>query len=114
MKNTKIEKRLKRKTRIRSRIEGTADRPRMSVYRSNTHISVQLIDDVARKTLVAASDSKIKKGNRQEKAKAVGEEVAKLAKAKKLSVVIFDRNGYKYHGRIKTLADAAREAGLIF
>jgi len=103
-----------RKRRVRSRIEGTAKRPRLSVYKSSVHIYGQLIDDDKQVTLAASSDMKIKGGNKTEKAAKVGEELAKLALAKKIKQVIFDRNGFKYHGRVKALAEGARKGGLEF
>lgn len=109
------------KVRIRKKISGTAERPRLTVYRSLTHIYAQLIDDVAQKTLVAASslskeieeDIKSAKG-KSAKSKKVGNLLARKALENKISVVVFDRNGYQYHGRIKALAEGAREAGLKF
>ncbi len=107
-------RRQKRKQKIRSRIIGTKERPRLVVHRSNIHIYAQLVDDNARKTLAVASDLKIKKGSKSEKAKQVGEEIAKIAKTKKITNVVFDRSGYRFHGRIKELAQGARDGGLIF
>ena len=104
-----------RHKRIRAKISGTTERPRLSVFRSNKHIFLQLIDDSSQKTLASASDLKIKKrGTKTEIAKEVGEELAKLAKAKKIKKVVFDRGGYKYHGRVKASAEGAREGGLNF
>ena len=103
-----------RKARVRAKIAGTADRPRLSVFKSSVHIYGQLIDDDNGKTLVAMSDLKIKEGKKAEKATKVGEELAKRAIAKKIKKVIFDRNGFKYHGRIKALAEGARKGGLEF
>ncbi len=110
----------KRRRRIRSKLSGTAERPRLNVFRSNQHIYAQVIDDVRQHTLVAAStldadlrsqrDSTVK----VDEAKLVGKLVAERAKAAGISKVVFDRGGYLYHGRIKALADAAREAGLEF
>ena len=111
---TKIERRLKIKTRIRGRISGTAQRPRMTVFRSNKQIYVQLIDDVAGKTLVAASSRAIEAGNKKEQAAQVGAEIAKKAQEAGITTVVFDRNGYLYHGRVKEVADAARNGGLKF
>ena len=110
----KIERRLKIKTRIRGRISGTAQRPRMTVFRSNKQIYVQLIDDIAGKTLAAASSRAIEGGNKKEQAAQVGAEIAKKAQEAGITTVVFDRNGYLYHGRIKELADAARNGGLKF
>ena len=110
----KIERRLKIKTRIRGRISGTAQRPRMTVFRSNKQIYVQLIDDIAGKTLAAASSRAIEGGNKKEQAAQVGAEIAKKAQEAGITTVVFDRNGYLSHGRIKELADAARNGGLKF
>ncbi len=106
--------RQRRKRRIRSRIAGTPDRPRMSVYRSLRQITVQLIDDTKGRTLVAASTKHVKSKPDAKGAAKLGEYLAKHAKAKKVSAVVFDRNAYRYHGRLKALADAAREGGLRF
>ena len=110
---TKEERRLRIKRRIRKIVSGTAERPRMSVYRSNAQISVQLIDDKAGKTLLSVSslckEIAEKKGNKTEQAA-----VAEKAKAAGIEAVVFDRNGYLYHGRVKALADAARNGGLNF
>jgi large subunit ribosomal protein L18 len=103
-----------RKRRVRAKINGTAQKPRLSVFRSNTHIYGQLIDDVNGVTLASASDLKSKKGNKTESATAVGKALAELAKKAKITECVFDRNGYKYHGRVKALADGAREGGLQF
>ena len=110
--------RFKRKKRIRSRMEGSTERPRLSVFRSNQHLYVQLIDDTKGQTLVAAStqeeDLRDKVGGTIEGAKTLGGLVAKRALAKNITMIVFDRSGYLYHGRIKALADAARENGLKF
>ena len=106
--------RISRHNRVRSKIEGTAKRPRLAVFRSNTHISAQLIDDVTGKTLAACSDLKAKKATKTEMAKQVWEEIAKKAKELKIKTIVFDRGGFAYHGRVKALADAAREWGLKF
>lgn len=111
---SKIERRIKIKARIRGRISGTAERPRMSVFRSNKQIYVQLIDDVAGKTLVAASSKGIENGTKSEIAAQVGENVAKLAQEAGITAVVFDRNGFLFHGRVKSLADGARKGGLKF
>ncbi len=102
--------------RIREQLSGTAERPRLNVYRSLNHIYAQLIDDMEGKTVVSAStrEAKIKTGGNLAAAKEVGKQIAEKAKAKGVSKVVFDRGGYLYHGRIKALADAAREAGLKF
>ena len=115
---TKLERRKKIKNRIRVIISGTADRPRMSVYRSNKQIYAQIIDDVQGTTLVAAgsTDKAIggKEGSKTEKAAMVGNLVAEKALAAGITEVVFDRGGNLYHGRIKQLADAARKGGLKF
>lgn len=111
---SKIARRNKIKTRIRGKITGTAERPRMSVFRSNKGIYVQVIDDIAGTTLVAASSKGLEGGTKTEQAAKVGAEIAKKALEKGISQVVFDRNGYLFHGRVKSLADAAREAGLKF
>jgi large subunit ribosomal protein L18 len=107
-------KRIRIKNRIRSKVTGTEAKPRLSVFRSNKHVSAQLIDDVAQKTIVAASDLKDSKGTKTERAEKVGAAIAELAKAKGITEVVFDRNGFKYAGRVKALADKAREGGLTF
>jgi large subunit ribosomal protein L18 len=108
--------RFKRKKRIRAKVEGTVERPRFSVFRSNKNLFAQLIDDAKGHTLVSAStlDEEVKGGASIEGAKTLGLMLAKRALAKKISAVVFDRSGYIYHGRIKALADAAREGGLKF
>ncbi len=113
---SKLERRNKIKVRIRSKILGTAERPRMTVYRSNKQISVQLINDKEGKTLVSASSLEkeiaSQKVTKTEQAALVGKAIAEKARTAGIEAVIFDRNGYLYHGRVKQLADAAREAGL--
>lgn len=116
---TRIERRLRIRKRIRRDLSGTSETPRMSVFRSNKQIYVQLIDDVEGKTLL--STSSLEKGilekkerNKSEQARMVGELVAEEAKKKGIEEVVFDRSGYLYHGRIKELADAARKGGLKF
>ncbi|MBR4722173.1 MAG: 50S ribosomal protein L18 [Muribaculaceae bacterium] len=111
---TKIERRNKIKTRIRGKISGTAARPRMSVFRSNKGIYVQLIDDQAGKTLAAASSKGITEGTKVEIAAKVGALIAQKAAEVGITEVVFDRNGYLFHGRVKSLADAARKGGLKF
>ena len=108
------EKKLRIKRKVRKLVSGTATRPRMSVFRSNTSMYAQLIDDNAQVTLVSANDTDQKKATKMEGAIATGKAVAAAAKAKGITAVVFDRNGFKYAGRIKALADAAREAGLQF
>lgn len=115
---TKEERRLRIKRRIRKIVFGTAARPRLSVFRSNTQISVQLIDDNAGKTLLSVSSLSKEFANKSvakiEQAAQVGAVVAEKAKAAGIETVVFDRNGYLYHGRVKALADAARNGGLNF
>ena len=111
---SKIARRKKIKTRIRGKVSGTAERPRMSVFRSNKGIYVQLIDDLSGKTLAAASSKGLEGGTKTEVSAKVGKEIAKIAMEKGITAVVFDRNGYLFHGRVKSLADAAREAGLKF
>lgn len=111
---SKIDRRNKIKARIRGKISGTAARPRMTVFRSNKAIYVQLIDDLAGKTLVAASSKGLEGGTKVEVAAKVGQAVAQKALEAGITEVVFDRNGYLFHGRIKSLADAARTAGLKF
>ncbi len=111
---SKIARRNKIKTRIRGKISGTAQRPRMSVFRSNKAIYVQVIDDLSGNTIVAASSKGLEGGTKVEIAAKVGEEIAKKAVEKGIAEVVFDRNGYLYHGRVKSLADAARKGGLKF
>lgn len=111
----KIERRLKIKQRIRTKVSGTAERPRLTVFRSNSQIYAQVIDDLKGATLAAASSLAIKdKITKTEKAALVGKAIAEAAKKAGIETVVFDRNGYLYHGRVKQLADAAREAGLKF
>ncbi len=115
---TKQDRRLRIKRRIRKSIAGTAERPRMSVFRSNKQISVQIIDDLSGKTLLSTSslvkEIAEKKSAKLEQAELVGTAIAEQAIAAGITGVVFDRNGYLYHGRIKSLADAARKSGLKF
>ena len=111
---TKIERRIKIKYRVRNKISGTAERPRMSVFRSNKQIYVQIVNDETSKTLVSASSLGMEKCPKCEQAAKVGELVAKKAIEAGISAVVFDRNGYLYHGRVKEVADAARNGGLKF
>lgn len=103
-----------RHIRIRKIVKGTSDRPRLVVFKSLKATYAQLIDDKNKKTLLSASSSKAKKGTKTEKAKEAGTEIAKKAKEQNITKVVFDRNGYKYHGRVKALAEGAREGGLQF
>lgn len=111
---SKADRRNKIEARIRGKVSGTAARPRMTVFRSNKAIYVQLIDDLAGKTLVAASSKGLEGGTKVEVAAKVGQAVAQKALEAGITEVVFDRNGYLFHGRIKSLADAARTAGLKF
>ena len=111
------EARVRRHRRVRKRVVGTAERPRLAVFRSNAGIEAQLIDDLAGNTLAAASSLQLKKtfkGNKTAQAAEVGKTLAEAAKNAGLDSVVFDRGGYLYHGRVKALADAAREGGLKF
>lgn len=100
--------------RVKGKVFGSEKMPRLSVFKSGVHIYGQLIDDIKQITLAAASDLKVKTGKKTEKAEMVGEELAKKAIAKKIKKVAFDRNGFRYHGRIKALAEGARKGGLEF
>lgn len=111
---TKIERRNKIKARIRGRISGTAQRPRLCVFRSNKQIYAQIINDEQGLTLVSASSKGIEEGTKSEIAAKVGEAVAQKAIAAGIQAVVFDRNGFLFHGRIKSLADGARKGGLKF
>lgn len=117
-KSKKVQNRLSRKRRVRARVFGTKDCPRLSVFASNRHIFVQIVDDTSGKTLVNASDyekgTKEIKGTKTEASKKVGLTLAERAKAKKIKKVVFDRGGKLYHGRVKAVADGAREGGLEF
>lgn len=117
-KGDKNKARIKRHLRVRKKIKGTAERPRLNIFRSSKHMYAQIIDDVKGVTLVSAStkdkELQIENGGNVEAAKQVGELIAKRAKANGVEKVVFDRSGYLYHGRVKALADAAREAGLEF
>lgn len=115
-KQSRNAQRLRRHARVRTKISGTPECPRLSVFRSNAHIHVQLIDDVNMKTLASASSlaMKLENGGNVEAAKQVGAEIAKRAKEANITKVVFDRGGYIYAGRVNALADAAREAGLEF
>ena len=115
-KEQKNKKRIRVHDRIRKRLQGSAERPRLSIYRSTSHIYAQIIDDLKGQTLVSAStaEAKSKTGGNLAAAKEIGKQVAEKAKGKGITQVVFDRGGYLYHGRVKALADAAREAGLKF
>ena len=109
-------RRLKRRRRVRARVRGSAERPRISVFRSNRGVFVQLIDDAEGKTLAAVNwtEDELKSLPRMEQAKKAGELLAQRAKAAGVESAVFDRGGYQYHGRVKALAEGAREGGLIF
>jgi large subunit ribosomal protein L18 len=119
-KPTRTLARERRHTHVRRRVSGTAERPRLNVFRSARHIYAQVIDDTAGNTIAAASDGDkdllagLAGKSKTERATAVGQAVAERARAKGVELVVFDRGGYKYHGRVQALADAAREAGLGF
>ena len=110
----KTNKRIRLKKRIRVKIKGTERRPRLTVFRSNKFIYAQIIDDTKGMTLAEANDLKMTKGTKTERAKEVGRLIAEVSLKEKISKVVFDRNGFKYTGRIKTVADEARAAGLKF
>jgi large subunit ribosomal protein L18 len=117
IRNPKERKRLRRKAAIRKRIRGTAERPRLSIFRSAKHIYAQAVDDEANRVIAAASDLQNgvgDEGSKKERARAVGVAVGKKLLEQNVSAVVFDRNGYIYHGRVKEVADGAREAGLKF
>ena len=111
---TKIERRTKIKYRVRNKVTGVAERPRMSVFRSNKQIYVQIINDLTGRTLAAASSLGLEAMPKKEQAAKVGEMIAQKAKEAGITTVVFDRNGYLYHGRVKEVADAARNGGLKF
>lgn len=111
-----LKQKLKRQKRVRAKVKGTPQAPRLSVFRSNRHIFAQVIDDTKGKTLVAVSEKELDSKNlkKMEKAKKLGLVLAKKAKLKKIEKVVFDRGSFKYHGRVKALAEGAREGGLKF
>jgi large subunit ribosomal protein L18 len=113
---TRDAKRLRRRRRVRAKVQGTAERPRLAVFRSNKGVHAQLIDDVAGHTLaaVAWTEQELRELGRMEQATRAGALLAERAKGAGVEVVVFDRGGYRYHGRVKALADGAREAGLRF
>ena len=112
--NKKMERRARVKRGIRGKLEGTAERPRLSVFRSNRHIYAQLIDDRAGQTVASASslENGVGEGNPTEVGKSVGTRLAERAKEKGIEKAVFDRNGYRYHGRVRAVAEGAREGGL--
>ncbi len=111
---SKIEQRTRRHRRIRAKISGTAERPRFAIFKSLNFIYAQLIDDTKRVTVASASDMGLKGKTKTERAKLAGEALAKAAKAKGINAVVFDRGGFIYTGRVRAIADGAREAGLVF
>jgi large subunit ribosomal protein L18 len=111
---TRAEQRFRRHLRVRKRVEGTSARPRLVVYRSLKHIYAQIVDDESRRTLLTVSDLTNGEGKKAERALSVGKVIAERAKAAGITRVVFDRAGYKYHGRVKAVADGAREGGLEF
>jgi large subunit ribosomal protein L18 len=113
MPKTREDGRYRRHLRVRRKVAGTAARPRLVVYRSLKHIYAQLVDDVAHRTLMTVTDGEVT-GKKTERATAVGKALAEKAKAAGIAQVVFDRAGYRYHGRVKALADGAREGGLEF
>ena len=116
---TKVERRTRIKHRVRKRISGSKEKPRLTVFRSNKQIYVQCVDDLAGVTMACASSlekeiAEASKGKRMDQAKLVGKKIADVCQQNGITEVVFDRNGYLYHGRVKVLADAAREGGLKF
>jgi large subunit ribosomal protein L18 len=111
---TRAERRFRRHLRVRKRVEGTTERPRLVVYRSLKHIYAQIVDDTAKRTLLTVSDLTVGDGKKSERSRDVGKAIAERAKAAGITRVVFDRAGYKYHGRVKAVADGAREGGLEF
>ena len=111
---TGAERRFKRHLRVRNKISGTQERPRLVVFRSLKHIYAQLVDDAANRTIATVSDLNIEQGKKSERAAEVGKQIAERAKSAGITRVVFDRAGYRYHGRIKAVADGARKGGLEF
>lgn len=111
---TRAEQRYRRHLRVRKKVEGTAERPRLVVRRSLKHIYAQIVDDLANRTLLTVSDLTVGEGKKAERSLAVGKELASRAKQAGITKVVFDRAGYKFHGRVKAVADGAREGGLEF
>ena len=111
---SRSEKRVRRHLRVRNKVAGTAERPRLVVYRSLKHITAQLVDDDAARTLATVTSVKVGEGKKAEKSTEVGKRIAERAKAAGITKVVFDRAGYQYHGRVKAVADGAREGGLEF
>ncbi len=111
---SRAEKRVRRHLRVRKAVQGTAARPRLVVFRSLKHITAQLVDDDAARTLATVTSTKVGEGKKSEKSLEVGKQIAVVAKEKGITRVVFDRGGYQYHGRVKAVADGAREGGLEF
>lgn len=111
---TREQQRYRRHLRVRKKVQGTAERPRLVIFRSLKHISAQLVDDVARRTIATVTSTSIESGKKTEKSTEVGKLIAAKAKDAGITKVVFDRAGYKYHGRVKAVADGAREGGLEF
>ena len=111
---SRAEKRIRRHLRVRKSVQGTAERPRLVVFRSLKHITAQLVDDDAAHTLATVTSVKVGEGKKAEKSLEVGKQIAAIAKDKGITKVVFDRGGYQYHGRVKAVADGAREGGLEF
>ena len=111
---SRAEKRVRRHLRVRKAVQGTAERPRLVVYRSLKHITAQLVDDDTAHTIATVTSTKVGEGKKSEKSLEVGKQIAVVAKEKGITRVVFDRGGYQYHGRVKAVADGAREGGLEF
>ena len=111
---TREQQRYRRHLRVRKKVTGTAERPRLVIFRSLKHISAQLVDDVARKTIATVTSTTIEGGKKTEKSTEVGKRIAAKAKDAGITKVVFDRAGYQFHGRVKAVADGAREGGLEF
>ena len=111
---TREQQRHRRHLRVRKKVQGTSDRPRLVIFRSLKHISAQIVDDVAGRTLLTVSSANIESGKKTEKSLQVGQMIAARAKDAGITKVVFDRAGYKYHGRVKAVADGARKGGLEF
>jgi large subunit ribosomal protein L18 len=111
---TRAEQRYRRHLRVRKKVEGTAERPRLVIRRSLKHIYAQIVDDASNRTILTVSDLTVGEGKKAERSLAVGKTIAERAKAAGITRVVFDRAGYRYHGRVKAVADGAREGGLEF
>jgi len=111
---TREQQRHRRHLRVRKKVSGTSDRPRLVIFRSLKHISAQIVDDVAGRTLLTVSSTDLESGKKTEKSLEVGKRIAERAKSAGITKVVFDRAGYRYHGRVKAVADGARKGGLEF